>query len=87
MRKFLIGQMDEKIMFTQLPKVGDPIVKGLDKESELVACFLSEWNSKASVQTRQSWQDAALEVPAAVCEPRACEAPTTVAFQQDCVSW
>lgn len=51
MREFLIGQIEDKIIFTTLPQVGDPIVKGLDQESELFACFLSEWNSTASVQT------------------------------------
>lgn len=51
MREFLIGQIEDKIIFTTLPQVGDPIAKGLDQESELLACFLSEWNSSASVQT------------------------------------
>jgi|GEM_PF-3880523 len=49
MRNKYIGQIEEKMIFAQLPEVKDPIAKGLDTDSELIGCFLSGWNTLASV--------------------------------------
>jgi len=45
MRSFPIGEIVYKIIFLQLPEIKDPIVKGLDYDSELVGSFLSQWDS------------------------------------------
>lgn len=45
MRSYPIGGIIDKIVFLQLPKLKNPIVKGIDFDSELVGSFLSQWDS------------------------------------------
>jgi hypothetical protein len=50
MRTFVVGNIEDKIIFVDLPEVKDPIVKGLDNNSEFFGYFLTEWASVSDVK-------------------------------------